>query len=253
MAARNPSDTGKSSASYTFSKENIVVLEDIYVIDHSGKIPSIKFLDRVHEQIDKSMRNTMIVCLLGRSIGFKILHARLLAIWKLIGNIQLIDLENGYFFVWFEKKSDYSMVLIEWLWTIYGCYLTVQPWSHDFSTTEKHPSHVVVWIWLSGLPYHYYSKALFIIIATVVDCGVRIDYNTLGGARGRFVRLVVMIYLQKPLSLCVSIDGRIQKLEYEGLYQICYNCGTYGHSKEAYGATAGTGSVAEHFVSSVAA
>ncbi|KAK8579277.1 hypothetical protein V6N12_069605 [Hibiscus sabdariffa] len=80
MVARNPSNTGKSSASHTFSEDDIVVLEDDYVIAHSGKIPSIKFLNRVHEQIDKSMRNTIIVRLLGRSIGFKTLHARLLAI-----------------------------------------------------------------------------------------------------------------------------------------------------------------------------
>ncbi|KAK8676932.1 hypothetical protein V6N13_142491 [Hibiscus sabdariffa] len=43
MVARNPSNTGKSSASHTFSEDDIVVLEDDYVIAHSGKIPSIKY------------------------------------------------------------------------------------------------------------------------------------------------------------------------------------------------------------------
>ncbi|KAK9046437.1 hypothetical protein V6N11_052324 [Hibiscus sabdariffa] len=53
MATRNPSNTRKSSASHTFSEDDIVVLEDDYVIDHFGEIPSIKFLNRVHGQIDK--------------------------------------------------------------------------------------------------------------------------------------------------------------------------------------------------------
>ncbi|KAK8557683.1 hypothetical protein V6N12_009910 [Hibiscus sabdariffa] len=57
MAARNSGVLGKSSTSCGFSDDDIVVLEDDYVIDHSGAIPSIKFSDRVHEQNDKTMQN----------------------------------------------------------------------------------------------------------------------------------------------------------------------------------------------------
>ncbi|KAL4361440.1 hypothetical protein GQ457_04G013710 [Hibiscus cannabinus] len=88
MAARHPNHTEKSSDSSNFLGDDIVVLEDDYVIDHSGKIHSIKFSNRVHEQIDHSMRNTKIVHQLGRNIIFKTLHTRLLTLWKLIGNIQ---------------------------------------------------------------------------------------------------------------------------------------------------------------------
>ncbi|KAK9027854.1 hypothetical protein V6N11_067676 [Hibiscus sabdariffa] len=78
MAARNTTHPENSSISSNFHVDDIVVLEDDYVVDHSGKIPSIKFSNRVHEQIDHSMRNTKIIRLLGRNIGFKTLHARLL-------------------------------------------------------------------------------------------------------------------------------------------------------------------------------
>ncbi|KAL4323145.1 hypothetical protein GQ457_11G004460 [Hibiscus cannabinus] len=239
MAARNPTSPEKSSESLTFPEDDIVVLEDDYTIDRSGKIPAIKFSSRIHEQIDHNMRNTIIVRLLDRNIGFKTMYGRLLMLWKLIGRFQLIDSENGYFLVRFEKESDYSMVLTAGPWTIFGCYLTVQPWHRDFCTTEKHPSHVVVWIRLPGLSYRYYSKALFRLIATVVGRVVKIDYNTSGGSRGKFARLAVMVDLNKPLLSCVSIDGHLQKLEYEGLHQICFHCGTYGHSKETCGVLLG--------------
>ncbi|KAK8490449.1 hypothetical protein V6N11_061759 [Hibiscus sabdariffa] len=53
-------------------------------------------------------------------------------------------------------------------------------------------------------------------------------------ASGKFARLAVMIDLKKPKPIlsCIGIDGFIQKLLHEGLQQICYSCGRYGHTKE---------------------
>ncbi|KAK8614733.1 hypothetical protein V6N13_068528 [Hibiscus sabdariffa] len=42
-----------------------------------------------------------------------------------------------------------------------------------------------------------------------------------------------MVDLNKPLVPCIGIDGFVQRLEYEGLQNICYNCGVYGHGREA--------------------
>ncbi|KAL4278247.1 hypothetical protein GQ457_03G020180 [Hibiscus cannabinus] len=204
MAARNNGVSGKSSISSGLSDDYIIVLEDDYVIDHSGTILSIKFSDRVHEQIHITIRNAIIVRLLGRSIGFQTLNTWLLTIWKLIGDIQLIDLEKGYFLVRFENETNYSRVLTK------------------------------------GLPYRYYSKALFRLIAIVVGRVVKIDYNKLGGVRSKFAHLVVMIDLSKPILSSICIDGRIQKLEYEGLHQIFNNCGTYGHFKDTCSMLVGT-------------
>ncbi|KAK8655612.1 hypothetical protein V6N13_108186 [Hibiscus sabdariffa] len=59
MAARNTTHPENSSISSNFHVDDIVVLEDDYVVDHSGKIPSIKFSNRVHEQIDHSAESTV--------------------------------------------------------------------------------------------------------------------------------------------------------------------------------------------------
>ncbi|KAL4340504.1 hypothetical protein GQ457_08G008970 [Hibiscus cannabinus] len=193
---------------------------------------TIKFSERVHAQIDKSMRNVIIVRLLGRSIGFGTLQNRLHSMWELAGEIQLVDLEYNYYLVRFSDPQDYTMALTKGPWTIYGSYLTVQPWSRDFTPTEKHPSQVVVWIRLPGLPYRYYCKALFRRIATVIGRVVKVDYNTKVAERGKFARLAVMVDLNKPLKSCIGIDNFVQRLEYEGLQNICYGCGVYGHSQE---------------------
>ncbi|KAL4348532.1 hypothetical protein GQ457_17G013930 [Hibiscus cannabinus] len=154
------------------------------------------------------------------------------AMWNPVGDIQLIDIENNYFIVRFSHAGDYTKVLTEGPWTIFGYYLTVQPWSRSFTPSEKHPSQVIVWIRLTGLAYHYYTKALFRHIAQLIGQVVKIDYNTQGGGRGKFARLAVLVDLNKPLLARIRIDGNIQRIEYEGLHHICYDCGTYGYSKE---------------------
>ncbi|KAL4353103.1 hypothetical protein GQ457_06G028150 [Hibiscus cannabinus] len=187
------------------SPDKIIVRDEDCVVDHSGRFPRISFAESVHAQIDLIQK----------------------------GEIQLIDLDNNYFLVRLEDPRDYERSLTEGPWTIFGCYLTVQPWSRAFNTSEKHPSHVVAWVRLPGLPYRYYTKALFRRIAAVIGTVVKVDYNTDAGERGKFARLAIMVDLNKPLVPCIGIDGFVQRLEYEGLQNICYNCGVYGHGREA--------------------
>ncbi|KAL4296763.1 hypothetical protein GQ457_12G006080 [Hibiscus cannabinus] len=218
----------------------ILVSDDDCVVDKSGKFPKIEFSERVHQQLDLAIWNVIIVRLLGRNIGYQTLLNRLHVVWKPMGEFQLIDLDNSYFLVRIEDPRDYRRILTEGPWTIYGSYLTVQPWSRSFSTSEKYPSKVVVWVRLPGLPYKYYSKALFRQIAAIVGDVVKVDYNTKVGERGKFARLAVTVDLNKPLIPCIGIDNFIQKLEYEGLHMICYKCGVYGHLQESCDGTDGS-------------
>ncbi|XP_038997407.1 uncharacterized protein LOC120122336 [Hibiscus syriacus] len=89
-----------------------------------------------------------------------------------------------------------------------------------------------IWIRLPGLPYRYYTKALFRLIASVVGQVIKVDYNTQAGERGKFARITVLVDLNQPLIPCIGIDGFTQKLEYERSQQICFHCGVYGHTRE---------------------
>ncbi|KAL4304467.1 hypothetical protein GQ457_10G013930 [Hibiscus cannabinus] len=95
------------------------------IIDRSVTFPTIIFSDRVHNQIDRNMRNYVIVHLLGRTTDFKVLLGQIHAIWKPLGEIQLIDLDNEYYLVRFTNKLDYAKFLIEGHWTIHESFLTV--------------------------------------------------------------------------------------------------------------------------------
>ncbi|MBA0824674.1 hypothetical protein Goarm_021327, partial [Gossypium armourianum] len=71
----------------------------------------------------------------------------------------------------FHAIEDYNRVSTRGPWIIHGQYLTVQPWTKDFSLSQSYPSIVMAWIRLPGLSRN----------------------------RGRFARMVVFVNLDKLL------------------------------------------------------
>ncbi|RYR05146.1 hypothetical protein Ahy_B06g085003 [Arachis hypogaea] len=73
---------------------------------------------------------------------------------------------------------------------------------------------------------------------------LKIDRSTSIHSRGRFARICVEIDLAKKLVPRISVLGLELYIEYEGLHQICFSCGKYGHmsdlcTDEPVGKTAG--------------
>lgn len=44
--------------------------------------------------------------------------------------------------------------------------------------------------------------------------------------------MAVFVNLDRPLISKVLVDGDVQRVEYESLPMVCFNCGKYGHVKE---------------------
>ncbi|KAH1048006.1 hypothetical protein J1N35_038790 [Gossypium stocksii] len=57
---------------------------------------------------------------------------KIYSMWRLSRPIHMMDIENKYFLVKFHNKLDCDKALSEGLWTIFGQYLTVQPWTMAF-------------------------------------------------------------------------------------------------------------------------
>ncbi|KAL4387505.1 hypothetical protein GQ457_09G007330 [Hibiscus cannabinus] len=168
---------------------------------------------------------------LGRRVGYTTLFNRISNIGShLISHqIKLIDIENDYYLVKFSSRSDYIHALTDGPWTIFGHYITIEPWSVDFDAMQEHPSRIMAWVCLHGLPITRYKRSLIEAIGARIGSVVKIDYQTDYGRRGKFARMAVNINLGKPLVSKIAINGKIQCVEYEPLPMVCFKCGLYGH------------------------
>lgn len=86
-----------------------------------------------------------------------------------------------------------------------------------------------MWVRILGLPVEYYREDILKLILEKVATPLRLDRTTTGVERGNFVRAAVEIDLSKPLVSMVMIRRRIQRIMFEGLHVICFECGEFGH------------------------
>ncbi|MBA0819615.1 hypothetical protein Gohar_021761, partial [Gossypium harknessii] len=197
------------------SSENVVPLVDSTLrfqdgdVNHSIRedIPSIQFSESLLLRANKAKGLTVIIKLLGQRVNVNSLQNRLFSLWKPKGSMKCVDIANDYFEVGFDNPADFSRVLSEGPWVVFGVNLTVQPWSLSFDPSNLFPT-------------------------TTVGKVVRIDERTMNASRGRFARMAVLIDLTKPLITRIRVNGEIKVVEYESLHIVCFKCGIYGHTKD---------------------
>ncbi|KAH1082367.1 hypothetical protein J1N35_022128 [Gossypium stocksii] len=88
-----------------------------------------------------------------------------------------MDLKNDYFLVKFQEVVDYIRALKK-PWIVFGQYLTIQPWSQFFSTSQPYPSNVVVWIHLLGILGFMYRQSVLMKIGEMVGNVIKLDDHT---------------------------------------------------------------------------
>ncbi|KAH1047637.1 hypothetical protein J1N35_038421 [Gossypium stocksii] len=141
--------------------------------------------------------------------------------------------QEWVFLVKLQNSDGYEKVLSQGLWTIFGQYLMVQPWSIDFNPIKPYPSIVMTWIRFLRLLGHMYRKKILWEIGEMVGKLVKLDLNTGNKVRGRYARMAIYVNLEWLLIFKVLINGNIQQIEYESLLIVCFSYGQYGHLKDS--------------------
>ncbi|CAN1149279.1 hypothetical protein LINPERHAP2_LOCUS16931, partial [Linum perenne] len=179
----------------TSSQPWICVGEKDIVSSISNDVRSLKLSKEFKEKLCQPWSNTVVIRLLGKSIGYSYLCNCLRSMWKPLGNMHMIDVDMDCFLVRFGADKDYLKAL------------TGGPW----------------------MPIQLYHKEVLISLDNLVGKTIKIDYNTQSAERGKFARIAVEIDLSEALVPGIDLDGAWQRIEYENLPNLCFECGKVGH------------------------
>lgn len=75
---------------------------------------------------DLGLAHALIVKLIGKSLPYNFFIERLRLHWGIQGDLDVVDIENGFFMVKISSKDDRVLMLTKGLWVIVGYYLSVQ-------------------------------------------------------------------------------------------------------------------------------
>lgn len=117
-------------------------------------------------------------------------------------------------------------------WIIMGRYPTVTTWRPNFRPSSDRVTFILAWIWLPKIPIEPFDEDLLMKIGNKIGRVVKMDHTTMSVTKGRFVRVCVQIDLMKRQVLFIELSGHLQKVEYEGLHIICFECGGYNHRRD---------------------
>ncbi|CAI0396371.1 unnamed protein product [Linum tenue] len=181
----------------------------------------------------REWRSALVVKGLGRRVHFLPLSRRLNYLWARNGEIQITDIKNGCFLVRFKNKLDYELASSGGPWLLGDTYLTVHRWFKGFNPWTTVIKSTIVWVQLPELPVEFVNREAVMRIAARIGKPIRVDRATEMGARAQFARVCVEIDLTRPLLSQYRIEGIKYLIQYEGLENICGECGTYGQPTES--------------------
>ncbi|CAL1354810.1 unnamed protein product [Linum trigynum] len=191
--------------------------------------PALNVSPDFKNKICAPWQRTLVVRLLGLKIGFVTLCSTLRSLWKPAGNMEILDLDHDCFLVKLDNEKDYFRALRDGSWVIFDHYLAVQQWTPHFKVSDPLPKKMIVWVQLPALKIHFYHKEVLTTLGNLIGRIIKLDYHTLNRQRAKFARLAVEVDLAKHLVPQIWLDDVWQKVEYENLSAVCFECGKIGH------------------------
>ncbi|KAG5582328.1 hypothetical protein H5410_052955 [Solanum commersonii] len=73
-------------------------------------------------------KQSLIIKLIGKKIGYSYLQNRLQALWQLTEKITLIDLSEDYYLIKLTNPENYEKVLHRGLWFIGSQFVSIRKW-----------------------------------------------------------------------------------------------------------------------------
>ncbi|KAA3481887.1 reverse transcriptase [Gossypium australe] len=210
--------------SKTFPRGTDLIACNMMKVIHSPDDPSqaeVLVNPMLYEELCRPWRETLIVRLLDKKVGYQLLTRRLLALWNPKGTVSFVDVGNEFYVVKFAQREDYTTVVTGGPWIVHDSYLTVRPWKAGFRPEEDDLHTTLVWIRIQGLPLEMFDEDALKVIGSAVGRPVKIDTHSALTSRGKFAR--------KPLISRIQILDKIFTVQYESLNTICYSCGKIGH------------------------
>lgn len=88
-------------------------------VNGNRQLPKL-FVDKsVIEGMCSPWKDALVVSLLGKRLGFRIMKTKLSNAWRLTGGFELLDVDNGFFLVKFDKEEDKRKVMDGGPWMIF--------------------------------------------------------------------------------------------------------------------------------------
>ncbi|KAI0488519.1 hypothetical protein KFK09_028353 [Dendrobium nobile] len=181
------------------------------------------------------LKKSLVIKVLGRDLPFSVCSQELRRQWSMYGSFHQTTLGHNWILCLFANLESMEEVLNGGPWYIGNHIIGMDRWSSSFSTDLLKGITSPIWIHFPGLPLSCWDEENIPMIASMIGTPLMLDGNSFKWGKREYARCCVRIELEKKLPTGVWIEGiherTYQRVEYEKLTSLCYQCGRVGHSK----------------------
>ncbi|KAK6133116.1 hypothetical protein DH2020_033155 [Rehmannia glutinosa] len=132
-----------------------------------------------------------------------------------------------------RSLEDKKRVLTGKTWTFDNQFLLLREWSEKLADNEEAFNSVEIWVQIWNLPFHWVSMETGRKIGNKFPRILDVDIPDAGTTKGRYIRILAEINLQKPLlrgtNIKLNSETHWLDFKYENMQNFCFYCGLIGH------------------------
>ncbi|KAK6162088.1 hypothetical protein DH2020_001929 [Rehmannia glutinosa] len=154
-------------------------------------------------------------------------------VWPIQNPFILRELGMNRFQFVFSSKEDKEKVFRNRTWIFDNQFLTLKEWKEGADRGDLEFNHIDVWVQIWDLPLSWISTDTGIRIGKIFPSMSDIYIPDSGSIKGRHIKLLVSIDVNKPLLRGVAIKlgeaSHWVNFKYEKMAGFCFYCGFIGH------------------------
>ncbi|XP_020681534.1 uncharacterized protein LOC110098923 [Dendrobium catenatum] len=182
------------------------------------------------------LKNSVVIKVLGNNVPFLICSIELRRKWSKFGGFHLTSIGMDWILCSFHTNDVADEVLNGGPWYVNGSIVGMDRWSAAFDPNTFKGVSTPVWVRFPCLPLYCWDEDNIARIASCLGTPMYIDGNTFHRGKREFARVCVRIDLEKKLLNGVWVDGSagrfFQRVEYEKINLLYYQCGRVGHNRD---------------------
>lgn len=148
------------------------LVREVYV-NRNRLSPMLHVEAKVLQELSMSWREALVVKLLGKTLVFNIMKAKLSSTWKLIGGFEIMDVGNGYFMVLFDEAKDRNKVISGGQWMIFDHILLDRLWTPELIANRATIDRTVVWVCIPSLNILFYDESFLPTLASAIGTSIK--------------------------------------------------------------------------------
>ncbi|GAV92090.1 DUF4283 domain-containing protein, partial [Cephalotus follicularis] len=181
---------------------------------------------------------TLVAFLVGKSLPANKVREVLLRKWGQVGSFSFHSVDNGVFLIKFENGHARDWIMDNGPWDIWGYHIALRKWTKGISLKLEECTSIPVWVKLTNVPIHLWSKLGLSYIASVLGRPLYMDAPTTNRKSLTFARVCVdMLALSTfPNAIHLDLDDGSSitvGVEYPLKPQACSLCKVFDHANKS--------------------